>query len=146
PPPTGTVSVDWFLNGDCSGAPQSNSGALGPLAAIGATSNSSFDATAFSFTPNSAGLRAFRGHYLGDPTNPAYAASDGPCEPLNVVDARIFVTPDGVNRIGQQHTLTGHVQVNDGTGWVDAPNGTNITFSINGGPPSLNCNTAGGNG
>ena len=141
PPPTGNVSVDWFLNGDCSGAPAVNSGSVGPLAPSGG-SNAAFDATAFSFTVNTAGMRAFRGHYLGDPGNPAYSPSDGPCEPLNVVDARIFVTPDGVNHIGVLHTLTGHVQVNDGTGWVDAPAGVNITFSINGNPPTLNCNTA----
>ena len=141
PSPTGNVSVDWFLNGDCSGAPQANSGSLGPLAPSGG-SNSTFDATSFAFTVNTAGLRAFRGHYLGDAAIPTYAPSDGPCEPLNVVDARIFVTPDGVNHIGVQHVLTGHVQVNDGTGWVDAPPGVNITFSINGAAPSLNCNTA----
>ena len=140
PSPTGNVSVDWFLNGDCSGAPAVNSGSVGPLTPSGG-SNASFDATGFAFTVNSAGMRAFRGHYLGDPGNPAYTASDGACEPLNVVDARIFVTPDGVNHVGVQHVLTGHVQVNDGTGWVDAPAGVNITFSINNAAPSLNCNT-----
>ena len=63
PPPTGTVSVDWFLNGDCSGAPAVNSGSVGPLAPSGG-SNASFDATGFAFTVNTAGMRAFRGHYL----------------------------------------------------------------------------------
>ena len=40
PIPTGNVTVDWFLNGDCSGAPAQNSGPVGPLSAAG-----QFDAT-----------------------------------------------------------------------------------------------------
>ncbi len=31
PVPSGNVNIDWFLNGDCSGVPQSNSGSIGPL-------------------------------------------------------------------------------------------------------------------
>ena len=35
PTPTGNVTIDWFLNGDCSGAPAVNSGSVGPLDASG---------------------------------------------------------------------------------------------------------------
>ena len=104
PPPTGNVNVDWFLNGTCTGAPAANSGSIGPLVP-GAGSTATFDATGFAFTVNSAGQRAFKAHYTVDAANPVYTASDGPCEPLNVVDARISITPDGVNHIGAQHTL-----------------------------------------
>ena len=60
--------------------------------------------------------------------------SDGACEPLQVVDANIQITPNGVNRVGQTHTFTAHVNVNDGTGFVNAPDGTQISFTIDSGP------------
>ncbi len=75
PTPSGNVNIDWFLNGTCTGAPAANSGSIGPLSA------GQFDATGFSFTVNTAGMRAFKAHYEGDAL---YAASDGACEPLSV--------------------------------------------------------------
>ena len=54
------MTVDWFLNGTCTGAPAANSA---PSAADAA---GQVDATGFSFTVNSAGQRAFRAHYVGD--------------------------------------------------------------------------------
>jgi hypothetical protein len=55
------------------------------------------------------------------------------------VDANIQITPGtGVNQIGDPHTLAGHVNVNTGTGgYVNAPAGTTINFSIVSGPGSL---------
>src|SRR5580765_4817352 len=132
PAPTGNVTVDWFLNGGCTGAPAVNSGSVGPLVA-GAGSSSTFDAIAFAFTPNSAGFRAFRAHYLGDAR---YAGSDGPCEPLRIVDADIQITPDGVNHVGQTHTFTAHVNTNDGNGSTAAL-GALVTFTIDSGPGTL---------
>src|SRR5204863_5965929 len=105
-----------FLNGDCSGAPIANSGSVGPLDSTG-----HFDATAFAFTVNTASLRAFKAHYEGDAE---YDPSVGPCEPLRVVDAKISISPNGVNRVGATHTFTAHVDVNDGTGFVNATDGT----------------------
>ena len=128
PIPTGNVTVDWFLNGDCSGAPAQNSGPVGPLSAAG-----QFDATAFAFPVNAAGFFAFRAHYLGDPT---YNPSDGLCEPLRVVDANIQISPNGVNRVGATHTFTAHVNVNDGTGFVPAV-GALVNFTIDSGPGTL---------
>ncbi len=56
------------------------------------------DATGFAQGPLAAGGYSFKAHYLGDSNNPRYAPSDGPCEPLKVVDARIKITPaTGVN-------------------------------------------------
>src|SRR5205814_8592352 len=48
------------------------------------------------------------------------------------VDANIQITPATANNpIGTNHTLTGHVNVNTGTGgYVNAPSGTTITFSL----------------
>jgi hypothetical protein len=140
PVPTGSVSMDWFLNGSCSGSPAATSAAI-PLGPGGTV-----DATSFPFTVNAAGTRAFRAHYLGDPANPVYDPADSGCEPLSVVDANVSITPNGVNRIGRQHTLTGHVNVVPDTGPVSAPDGTTISFSINGGPPSQQCTTSGGTG
>ena len=79
-------------------------------------------------------FRAFRAHYEGDAT---YPGSDGACEPLQVVDANIQITPNGVNRVGDTHTFTAHVNVNDGTGFVNAPDGTQISFTIDAGPGSF---------
>ena len=58
------------------------------------------DATAFPQGPLAAGLLGFKAHYLGD-RRTVYAASDGPCEPLRVVDANIQITPTtATNRVG----------------------------------------------
>jgi hypothetical protein len=127
PVPTGNVTIDWFLNGACTGAPATNSGSVGPLNASG-----EFDATGFAFTVNSAGQRSFKAHYLGDAT---YLASDGPCEPLNVVDANIQITPaNATNPVGTNHVLT--ITVNAVGGTIDAGPHT-ATASIVSGPGSF---------
>ena len=101
------MNFDWFLNGTCTPAAAVNSGSVGPLDAAG-----QFDATGFAFTVNTAGQRAFQAHYEGDAT---YAGSTGACEPLTVVDANIQITPaTATNRVGDTHTFTAHVNVNDG--------------------------------
>jgi hypothetical protein len=125
--PTGSVTIDWFTNNSCSGNPAVTSGSF-PLNAAGQV-----DATSFNFTPNSPGQFAFRAHYLGDPANATYLPSDGACEPLSVVDANIQITPaNATNPVGTTHTLTGHVNVNDGSGagFVNAPDGTVINFTL----------------
>src|SRR5262249_32442383 len=52
------------------------------------------------------------------------------------VDANIQITPAmAANQVGSNHTLTGHVNVNDGTGpFTNAPDGTTITFTKVAGP------------
>src|SRR5205814_4791151 len=67
------------------------------------------------------------------------------------VDANIQITPlSATNPIGPTHTLTGHVNVNLGTGFVNAPDNTTINFSIVSGPGSFtgssSCLTSGGTG
>ncbi|QAA76587.1 MAG: hypothetical protein BIP78_0821 [Candidatus Bipolaricaulis sibiricus] len=47
------------------------------------------------------------------------------------VDARISVTPLGsVNPVGTNHAVTALVEVNTGAGWVPAPNGTPVMFTL----------------
>jgi hypothetical protein len=89
PVPAGNVNIDWFLNGDCSGAPAANSGSIGPLDAAG-----NLDATGFNFTVGSTGMRAFRAHYEG---SGSYEPSDGDCEPLQVEGAGGQITPTQVS-------------------------------------------------
>src|SRR5262249_20383281 len=49
----------------------------------------------------------------------------------NWVDANIQISPlQATNEVRTNHTLTGHVNVNDGTGFVNAPAGTTINFTI----------------
>src|SRR5262249_58653596 len=68
------------------------------------------------------------------------------------VDANIQITPpNATNRIGQVHTFFAHVNVNDGTGgFQNAPDGTQISFTIDSGPGSFTttnpCTTSGGTG
>jgi uncharacterized repeat protein (TIGR01451 family) len=67
------------------------------------------------------------------------------------VDANIQITPaTAVNPPNTTHTLTGHVNVNSGGGFVNAPNGTTINFTIVSGPGGFvgpsSCTTAGGTG
>ena len=62
-------------------------------------------------------------------------------------DANIQVGPNGTNIVGDPHTVTGHVNVNPGTGYVNAPDGTVIEFTIANGPGNLSagtCPTTGG--
>ena len=126
PLPTGSVTIDWFLNGTCAGAPAVNSGSIGPL------NGGQFDAVGFAFTNNSAGSRAFRAHYEGDAT---YISSDGACEPLAVVDANIQITPvTDANTVGTNHVLT--ITVNALGGTIDAGPQT-ATASIVSGPGSF---------
>ncbi len=54
------------------------------------------------------------------------------------VDANIQISPpNATNEVGSPHVLTGHVNVNDGTGFVNAPAGTTINFSKVSGPGNL---------
>lgn len=53
------------------------------------------------------------------------------------VDARISVGPDGVNAVGDPHPVNAHLEVNDGTGWANAPAGVKIDLAILSGPGSL---------
>lgn len=75
-------------------------------------------------------------------------AGSGPAT-KTYVDADIQVGPDGVNPVTQPHTVTGQVNVNPGTGSINAPDGTIIGFTIVSGPGSLtapSCTTSGGMG
>lgn len=79
---------------------------------------------------------------------PAGPSGTGPAEKV-YVDGNIQVTPDGVNAVGDPHTVTGHVNVDDGTGEANAADGTEISFEIASGPGSLSddsCTTTGGGG
>ena len=77
PVPTGSVDVEWFLNGTCTGIHAARSGLIGPLDA-----NGQFEATVFSFKLTAFGARSFRANYFGDNN---YFGVDGACEPLKVV-------------------------------------------------------------
>jgi hypothetical protein len=81
------------------------------------------------------------------------SGSDGNSGPATKtwVDANIQITPlKAANQIGHDHTFTGHVNVNSGTGgYVNAPDGTTISFGVDSGPGSRRrntCTTAGGTG
>ena len=68
------------------------------------------------------------------------------------VDANIQITPPtATNRVGTNHVFTAHVNVNNGTGgFQNAPDGTQISFTIDSGPGTLTtanpCTTTGGTG
>jgi hypothetical protein len=66
------------------------------------------------------------------------------------VDARMSVTPDGLNEVNHPHTVNGKVEIKDGNGaWTLAPDGTTIDFATVSGPGGFvnnddDCTTAGG--
>jgi adhesin/invasin len=66
------------------------------------------------------------------------------------VDANIQLSPlTPTNEIGTPHTFTAHVNVNNGSGFANAPDGTQVGFTILNGPGSLgasSCTTSGGTG
>ncbi|MFM7225204.1 MAG: beta strand repeat-containing protein [Actinomycetota bacterium] len=130
PTPTGTVTFDFFTNADCTGTPDSTSSPV-------ALSSGLADATGFTKTLSSVGGYGFLAHYSGDGY---YSASDGPCEPISAVDARITITANGTNEVGDPHTFTVTLQTNDGTGWAAAA-GESVTTSLtdtNGASASVN--------
>jgi len=129
--PSGTVKFDWFTNGTCTGNPQDTSAAFALTNGQADTATPGVGETAFVKGPLAAGLYGFKAHYLGD--NNFMLPSDGPCEPLRVVDAKISISPStATNRVGDPHVFTAHVEINDGTGWSNAPTGTAINFSNTG--------------
>jgi hypothetical protein len=68
-----------------------------------------------------------------------------------VGDARIEIEADGVNEVGDDHTLSASLMIDagNGAGFVSAPDGTAIDFNLENGPGTLratSCTTAGGTG
>jgi len=122
PTPTGTVTVDWFDNGDCSGDPVESSDPTD------LENDGTVDVTDFTETP-AAGSFGFQAHYSGDPN---FQPSTGECEPLAVVDAFITIAPDATNEVGAPHTFVVTVMqdTGDGSGFqpaVAAP----VDFTLN---------------
>ena len=118
--PTGSVDFSFFNNLNCTGTAADT--ALG-ISLVGGAA----DATSFTKTPG-VGEYGFMAHYNGDPN---YNASDGACEPLRVVDARITITPPSpTNEVGQAHTFTVTVEKNLGTGGYVAAAGEHVAFSL----------------
>ncbi len=107
-----------------------------------------------SFTPGAPGTYRWTAEYTGSLPNTlgTSAACNDANETSVVVDANIQISPNGVNRVGQSHTFTAHVNINagDGLGYVNAPDGTSINFLINSGPGAFTsanpCTTSGGTG
>jgi len=67
------------------------------------------------------------------------------------VDANIQLNPpSAMNPVSTNHVFTAHVNVNGGTGFGNAPDGTQISFTIDSGPGSFTtanpCTTSGGTG
>jgi LPXTG-motif cell wall-anchored protein len=101
------------------------------------------------FTANAGAVVTMGGVSVHRATN-AYAGLTGSGPAVKTyVDADIQVAPDGVNPVNSPHTVVGHVNVDPGTGMVDAPDGTVIDFIIDSGPGTLSapsCTTSGGTG
>jgi hypothetical protein len=70
---------------------------------------------------------------------------DGPNAHKTFVDANIQITPaTATNEVGANHTLHCHINVNDGTGFANAPDGTTCTVTVISGaatPATQNCST-----
>jgi len=88
------------------------------------------ESTSDAFEPDSTGTWCWRGEYSGDDLYPeASDASDGEC--FDVVDGKISLTPlVATNETGTNHTITATVQQDTGSGFVAAPTGTVVSFSL----------------
>jgi len=97
------------------------------------------------------GIYTWKAHYLGDDT---YLPSDSPCVGAVVLDANIQISPLAAsNTVGTSHTLTVHVNINQGNGFVNTYDGTlvdvsltnaggaNAGFGSAGGPTTTTCTT-----
>jgi hypothetical protein len=138
--PTGTM--DFFIcspgeltAGVCStGGTEVNgsgAGAQNPpvtVTQVGTTATS--EALSSAFEPNATGTWCWRGEYSGDDNYPpATDATSGEC--FNVVDAKISVSPlVATNEVGTNHVVTATVEQDTGSGFVAAPDGTTVTFSL----------------
>ena len=131
---TTSVSPTPGSSSNTCGAPQVNAG----VATCTLTVN---NPTADVFTATASATVTIGGVVFGpsDLTTNGQGNNSGPAT-KTYVDANIQVTPDGVNEVGDPHTVTGHVNVDDGTGMENAPEDTVITFAIVSGPGSLSAN------
>jgi len=144
-----------FTLTDSNGA--AHTAATGTCTNAGANTNASGQCT-ITFASNSAGkvtahassTLTVGGLLLTVSTNGAAANSGDAVKTF--VDANIQITPaSAINPISTNHVLTAHVNVNNGSGgFVNVPNGTQITFTIESGPGSFTtsnpCTTSGGTG
>ncbi len=76
------------------------------------------------------------------------AGNSGPAT-KHWVSAKISITPDGTNEINHKHIFTAHVDVDNGSGFANAPDGTITGFSKASGPGTFDtptCTTSGGTG
>ena len=155
--PTGHVSFMFFTNGTCTGTPASTEAGVNP-----AHPGIEADGTATSPTHSiaAAGDYCFKAQYTADPNYPdgftdiePFHVTITPSQPP-VRDANIQITPPTAgNPVKTNHTLTAHVNVNTGGGFVNAPDGTTITFTLtnSGGATAVfvgpsSCSTTGGTG
>jgi hypothetical protein len=89
------------------------------------------------------------GELLSRSTDGTPGTEGGPAK-KTWVDAYITINPPtDTNYVGDEHPLTACVKVDEGSGWVNADNGTEINFVIVSGPGSLssdNCTVTDGTG
>jgi len=139
PTPTGFVkfficSPTQLTNGTCAsdgtfvdvGADEPDGEALTPDPNDATKANAESDP----FTPDVVGTWCWRGEYSGDDFyDPVADSSTDEC--FNVVDAQIDVSPlNATNETGANHVVTATVQQDTGSGFVNAPDGTTVTFSL----------------
>ncbi|MFL5936047.1 MAG: hypothetical protein ACJ76U_04320, partial [Gaiellaceae bacterium] len=144
--------VDVILT-DASGA--SHTAPTGTCTDAGANTNAAGQCT-ITFTSNSAGtVTAHATAALSIGGQPVTVATSGVAPNSGdavktFVDANIQLTPaTATNPLGTNHVLHCHINVNDGSGFVNAPAGTVCTVNIIAGPgtpATQNCTTIGSTG
>jgi len=126
----GTVTFTVF--GPFSSAPTATSCSGTPAATFPNVTTSDTVAPAHytspNFTPTTPGIYQFVATYAG---GLAFSKCGDTTEQFRAVDANITISPlAATNAIGSGHVFTATVKVNDGSGYVNAPDGTNVTFSL----------------
>jgi hypothetical protein len=143
PAPTGSVS--FFLCGPGATQAQAQCSSGGdpvgsPVALPGNANPATVSSSAVA--PTTPGWYCFRAEYSGDTNYPDGSADSSLNECFRVVDANIQISPlAATNEVGSPHTFTAHVNVNDGSGFSNAPANTVVGFTKLSGPGVLSANS-----
>jgi len=107
------------------------------------TTDASGNATVV-LSSNATGVTTVSADWSGTGDLAAVSTTSNPAD-KTYTDAKITLTPpSATNQVGDDHTFTAHLEIDygDGAGFVDAPAGETIDFTITGGVGNLSSATA----
>ncbi|MFN2463513.1 MAG: beta strand repeat-containing protein [Candidatus Dormibacteria bacterium] len=129
----GTVTFNLYgpsVKADCTATAKYTSAAIAGIYSAGHVTADTGSISLADAHVSTSGTYWWLATYSGDSYNLPSSSTCG-SEAVLAVDANIQVSPlTATDPIGDTHVVTGHLNVNDGTGWTNAPAGTTLTFSF----------------